>query len=148
MQLFEGRTYRRDKACRLQQGSLRRRGQNGDQDMLERRTSATHSWDRRYKRSCTTITNDNALHTLTYLLRRISEDVAIEVLLQVRSWAARPQRNSLTAFPSSLKNSPPIHHKWFPFGHGVSVAFARRLGGHSTSSSVTLCASSHSFRIY
>ena len=53
-----------------------------------------------------------------------------------------------TAFPSSLKNSPPMHQRWLPFGHGVRVALARRLGGPSTSSSVTLCASSQSCRIY
>ena len=51
---------------------------------------------------------------------------------------------TLTAFPSSLKNSPPMHQRWLPLGHGVRVALARRLGGPSTSSSVTLCASSHS----
>ena len=35
-----------------------------------------------------------------------------------------------------------------PSGDGVKVAFARLLGGPSTSSSVTLCASSHSLLIY
>lgn len=50
----------------------------------------------------------------------------------------------LTALPSSAKNSPPIHHRWLPFGHAVKVALALRLGGPSTSSSVTVCAASHS----
>ena len=54
----------------------------------------------------------------------------------------------LTAVPrfsSGLhcKSSPPT-----PSGDAVNVAFALRLGGPSTNSSVTLCASSHSLFIY
>ena len=55
---------------------------------------------------------------------------------------------SLTAFPSSLKNSPPMHHRWFPLGQAVKVAFARLLGGPSTNSSVTAWDSSQSFWNY
>ena len=86
-----------------------------------------------------------------HLLWRISEDITIEVLWWVGEhhqleWTSKIAE--LTAFPSSLKNSPPMHQRWFPLGSGVRVAFARRLGGPSTSSSVTLWASSHSLRIY
>jgi hypothetical protein len=89
--------------------------------------------------------NANAI----YFFGRVAEDVVVEVLCRISAyWNLVMTVWSHTAFLSSLKNSPPIHQRKFPLGHGTSVAFARRLGGPSTSSSVTLCWSSQSRRIY
>jgi len=54
----------------------------------------------------------------------------------------------LTAVPWLSLRVHRISSALTPSGEAVNVAFARRLGGPSTSSSVTLCASSHSLFIY
>ncbi len=85
-----------------------------------------------------------------HLFRRITIHIAIKMLCGrlIAQALATFKLCRLTAFPSSLKYSPPMHQRWFPLGQAVRVALALRLGGPSMISSVTVCASSHSLRIY